>query len=56
MTATQLLAITAILVGGSILAAPDLGWALGALAWSVLGFLAGIGAGYLLWGRRKDTP
>lgn len=54
MSATaQVIALVAITVG-SLVAAPDLHWAVVSLAWSLLGWLAGIGCGWLLWGRRKD--
>lgn len=47
--------VALMLLFASLLSAPDLDWAVGSLGWSALGFLAGVGAGYLLWGRRKGT-
>lgn len=55
MSAAQVVTLLATMIAGTLFAAPDFDWAMGALGWSVLGFLVGIGAGYLLWGR-KDTP
>jgi len=54
VVAVVMAVLIGVLIGGT-LPTPDLGWALGSLRWSVIGFLVGIGAGYLLWGR-KDAP
>lgn len=54
MSAQAVAALTLAFVSLLTSVAPDLQWALGAFGWSALGFVAGIGVGWLLWGPSKE--